>query len=115
MIVFPGQRDHRRSDINTVALVEMATEGLREPAYTAAEVQGPAPSERKGKGIYLPQDAVDLFFAAGKELVLFPFAVAFLRLGENGPERIGLSEGIPVPLHFLEFHVHAPSPENLAL
>src|SRR5262249_54336125 len=107
-VVFLGQGDHRRSDIDAVTLPEMACQGLRQPARPAAEVEGPAPAQGEGERLGVAPDAADLFLPPGRELVVLPFAVPFVGLGQDGPEGVGLSEGVPVPLHFLELHVCRP-------
>src|SRR5437588_6696501 len=69
MAVVPlGQADHRWRDVDTVHALEVSCQGLRQPAHSAAEVEGPAPWEIDALLIEHPEGVGDLQPAGVEEL-----------------------------------------------
>src|SRR5262249_13850805 len=96
--------DHGLGDIEAVDLVKVSAQGLGQTADAAPEVETSTAADRQAAAVQILEQTSDLFFTGAEEFFGIPAVVSFVRLAENGPERILPTQRVPRPAQVLDRH-----------
>src|SRR4051812_23002534 len=97
-VVLPGQFDHGRRNVKADDLFDVVRQSLRQPSYTASEIECARPTSRNTQPRRLIYQLSDLLPTGVEKLDGVPPISALTRIGEDRPEGIESSERIPVAL-----------------
>ena len=104
LIQLTGPLDHRRGDVDAVALGERARERLREPADTAAEVERAAGFHLDAELAHPREYLVDFVDTGAKEFLEVPPVPASVGTRDDRPVGITTTPLVPVTLEFVQIH-----------
>src|SRR5438034_638772 len=97
-VIFLGERYHGRGNIDSTTVLKIGIHSLSNATYAASEVQGASLLWRNAEQIEMPQDLLDFFYTSLEKIAGIPLVVNLFGDGENRPQRIDLSQPVPVPL-----------------